>query len=129
MKKLIACLGLAIILISCTQVNADVLELDGTYIGYFHRSGQDTARVSIHFNGNTFIGQSSAAQYPAIGQGSFKQIANIISFKGTVNHNDADKSLLLNGDYNYQYNDDGTIRIWRQTPLCLDEYLLRRPAR
>lgn len=108
--------------VGCTNAGADVVPLDGTYIGYFHRNGKDTARVTLHFENNTFDGSSNKATYPAIGSGSFRQSASTLSF---VPLSGVRSAPVLKGDYNYLYNDDGTIRIWKTGAGSEDEFILK----
>jgi hypothetical protein len=112
--------------VGCGNAGADVVPLNGTYIGYFHRNGKDTARVTLRFENYTFDGSSNKTAYPAIGSGSFRQSASTLSFvppSGTPSA--LDSSLILKGDYNYVHNDDGTIRIWKTGEATEDEFILK----
>lgn len=112
--------------VGCGNAGADVVPLNGTYIGYFHRNGKDTARVTLRFENNTFDGSSNKTAYPAIGSGSFRQSANTLSFlPPSSTPSPLDSSLLLKGDYNYLHNDDGTIRIWKTGEQAEDEFILK----
>ena len=112
--------------VGCGNAGADVVPLQGTYIGYFHRNGKDTARVTLRFENNTFDGTSNKTAYPAIGSGSFRQSASTLSFLPPPGTSAAqDPSLSLKGDYNYLHNDDGTIRIWKNGEEAEDEFILK----
>jgi hypothetical protein len=112
--------------VGCTNGGPDVVPLDGTYIGYFHRVGKDTARVTLHFDNNTYEGSSNKTAYPAIVSGSFRQSANTLSFVPPSGSTPAqDSSLALKGEYNYLYNDDGTVRIWKSGNEAEDEFILK----
>lgn len=112
--------------VGCGNAGYDVVPLNGTYIGYFHRNGKDTARVTLRFENNTFDGSSNKAAYPAIGSGSFRQSENTLSFlPPSDTPSRQDSSLTLKGDYNYLYNDDGTIRIWKTGEQAEDEFILK----
>ena len=114
-------------LYSCDSVAADTPSLEGRYVGYFHRSGSDTAEVLLEFMGYQFKGQSNAAGYPVIGNGSFRQTDASINFSDSTQWaSNSDGSLVLEGDYQYQENIDGTIRIWKETSNTTDEYILKR---
>ena len=127
MKKVLAGWCFLIYLSSCDTVAADTPSLEGRYIGYFHRLGSDTAEVYLQFMGYQFEGASSAAGYPAIGRGSFRQTDAYISFSDSSQWTpDFDRSLVLKGDYQYQQNIDGTIRIWKEDENTTDEFILKR---
>lgn len=112
--------------VGCGNAGADVVPLNGTYIGYFHRNGKDTARVTLRFENNTFDGSSNKTAHLAIGRGSFRQSANTLSFLPPSNPPlPIDSSMTLKGDYNYLYNDDGTIRIWKTGKEAEDEFILK----
>ena len=127
MKKVLVVLGVLVAIYGCDKVKTDAAKLEGTYIGYFHRSGQDTTTVTLHFSGNLYQGQSTSAAYTAIGNGTFDQLAEQINFLDTDKNSSLDATLLLKGEYNYQTNNDGTIRIWRQNDQEMDEFILMRP--
>lgn len=126
MKAFIVAIMLWTGAVGCGNAGSDVVPLNGTYIGYFHRNGKDTARVTLHFENNTFDGSSNKAAYPAIGNGSFRQSASTLSFITPSGATAAeDSSLSLKGDYNYLQNDDGTIRIWKTGEQAEDEFILK----
>ena len=126
-KKMLLLLGVGWCCLSCNKVNSDGSKLEGKYIGYFHRNGQDTARVSFDFSGNVYQGHSSEEAYPVVGTGSFDQNGNTISFNNSIKRAvKVDNSLILKGAYNYQDNYDGSIRIWRQQDETIDEFILRQ---
>lgn len=127
MKNICVVLFVLLAIYGCDKVKADASKLEGTYIGYFHRSGRDTARVTLHFTGNIYQGQSTSATYPVIGNGTFDQLAEQINFLDSDKNIHTDGSLVLKGKYNYQTNNDGTIRIWRQDKEQMDEFILMRP--
>jgi len=129
MKNIILMLGVLLAITSCDTVKTDPNHLEGTYIGYFHCNRQDTARVTLHFSDNAFRSESTAALYSVIGNGTFSQQPQTIQFveaiEGKINGN---KAVVLSGQYNYQANPDGTIRIWREKDDQLDEYILIHAA-
>ena len=100
--------------------------MEGTYIGYAHCSGKDTARVTLYFSDNAYHSECATAFYPTSGRGTFDQEPQTIQFKedGLQQHMDPKNGMVLNGRYNYQVNADGTIRIWREQNDQLDEYIL-----
>jgi hypothetical protein len=110
----------------CSPSSPEITPLNGTYIGYFHRIGKDTARVTLHFLDNTFEGVSNKEAYPAIGSGRFKQSSNTLFFiDPSVRDSSVDTSLALQGEFNYLYNDDGTLRIWKRSSEAEDEFILK----
>ena len=107
-----------------------MVTFNGTYIGYFHRANMDTSQVSIRFIANAFDGQASKLNYPAIGKGSFEQKENTIRFNDTtLKYSNLDSTLILNGIYRYDFNEDGTIRIWKKIGSKTNEFILKRPVR
>lgn len=123
-------LVLAILLLmgagACDNAGDGVVPLSGTYIGYFHRSGKDTARVTLRFEDNMFDGSSNKMAYPIIGSGSFRQSESTLSFIPPSNTSASlDSSMVLNGDYNYLFHDDGTIRIWKTDDEAEEEFILK----
>jgi hypothetical protein len=115
-----------VLLISCGKNGKDIIPLEGTYIGYFHRNGRDTALVRINFTSGNFKGESSKTLFPLICKGSFQQKDNKISFEDLCLTNEKkNETVRLEGEFNYQYNHDGTLRLWRQNISILDEYILR----
>lgn len=126
MKAFLVALMLWTGAVGCTNAGADVAPLNGTYIGYFHRNGKDTARVTLRFENNTFDGSSNKNAYPAIGSGLFRQSESTLSFfPPSGNPSTLDSSLTLKGEYNYLHNDDGTIRIWKTGEQAEDEFILK----
>ena len=89
---------------SCNKSTSNSIILNGTYSGTFQRltkSGGQISNVTITFSGNTWTGQSQYAKYPALCQGTYKEIsADSISFENTCPWTaEFDWSLILNGDY------------------------------
>ncbi len=129
MKTLSWLVIIALVLISCEKADSSSYSLNGRYIGFFSRTGMDTAQVSLLFSGDRFEGESDMTNYPAICTGEFELDNN------SVNFNDAcawtanfDWSLILSGNYNINVS-NGTVRIWKTSGAVTDEFLLRQPAR
>jgi hypothetical protein len=126
-KKVLAGWCFLMYLYSCDSVAADTPSLEGRYVGYFHRSGSDTAEVLLEFMGYQFKGESNATGYPVIGNGYFKQNDESINFDDANQWaSNLEGSLILEGDFQYQQNIDGTIRIWKEENNTTDEYILKR---
>lgn len=102
---------------------------DGSFEGYFTRTGMDTTQVSIKFENNRFEGQSNRDHYPAICHGSYQVNGSQIEFRDscswTANFN---WTLILNGGYEVA-KQDNSIRIWRNNGNVVDEYVLTRLIR
>ena len=126
-KKVCAGLCVLLVLWGCETVEINKPSLEGRYIGYFNRSGGDTADVALEFIDQKFEGESAEARYPAIGKGVFRQTENSIEFIDSSRWAaDFDPSLVLAGQFNFKKNHDGTIRIWKETGKAIDELILRR---
>lgn len=127
MKNWCAGLCALFILWGCETVESNKPSLEGRYIGYFNRSGGDTADIALEFIDQQFEGESAEARYPAIGKGAFKQTENSIEFIDSSSWaSDFDPSLVLAGQFNFKKNIDGTIRIWKENGEAIDELILKR---
>ena len=124
-------LGLVTLLIfvSCEKSESSNYSLSGNYMGFFSRTGMDTANVSIYFDQDRFQGNIDTPNYPAICAGRFELDNNTISFADSCTWPaNFDWSLILSGTYNINVN-DGLVRIWKTNGTVTDEYLLRQPVR
>ena len=134
MKSILSALVLIILLLSCKKsenpaVENESYKLEGRYIGTFHRTGLDTADVSILFNDNHFEGSSDKIKYPAICNGSFNIQGSVINFTDNCSWTaDFDWSLILSGAFNFQVN-NGAVKIWKVNGSVTDEYNLRKAIR
>ena len=126
MKALILAFILFTSAISCDNTGADIVPINGTYIGYYHKSGTDTTRVTLHFSDNQFNGSTNKKTYTTLGVGTFRQTSTTLTFtdNSSVTPNSA-SDPLLEGDFNYTYNDDGTIRIWKKVQGIENEFILK----
>lgn len=135
MRFLVPILALTLLVViliaACKKDNTDIpADFDGMYSGTFHRTGMDTADVTLTFSENTFQGQSSREKYPAICHGSFDAEQGLISFVDSCTWTaDFDWSLILNGAYTLSFRSDESIRIWRTNGTVTDEYILRKRSR
>lgn len=129
MKRAITIL-LSCCLLSCGKNGEDIVFLEGTYIGYFHHNNADTTRVTLRFADDRFEGESTDSPLPLLCSGSVEQDEDMLSFHDSCNrHLSKGHPLSLSGPYNYRFNNDGTLRIWRRSGSALDEYILRMPIR
>ena len=133
MSKILGAFALLItVFLACDKSdnsNDDSQVLDGRYLGTFHRTGNDTADVSILFRDNHFEGSTDKVKYPAICGGSYSIQGTLINFADSCSWTaDFDWSLILSGTFNFQVN-NGTVRIWKTNGAVTDEYLLRRSVR
>jgi hypothetical protein len=129
MKKLLLILSIFLFFIACNK-NKQINSLDGRYNGTFNRTGMDTVAVDITFVGNLYDGYSTRTKYPAICNGSFELNKNTVVFHDScVWTADFDWTLILDGEYKIQFDDERTVRIWRENGSIKDEYLLFRLIR
>ncbi len=134
MKKFIGGFALVVVLlIACDKdesvTTSESFNLEGRYLGTFHRTGMDTAEVTILLRDSHFEGSSDTPKYPAICGGSFNVQGSMINFTDSCSWTaDFDWSLILSGTFNLQIN-DGTVKIWRTNGAITDEYLLRKAVR
>lgn len=128
--KRMATIFLLCCLLSCGKNGDDIVFLEGTYIGYFHHNNKDTTRVTLRFAGDQFEGESTDPPYPALCRGSVEQDEVTLRFRDSCHqHFSPAHALVLDGPYQYRFNNDGTLRIWRRSGSALDEYILRLPIR
>ena len=131
MKSILIGISLLSILIACDKSESptESYQLEGRYLGTFHRTGMDTSDVSILFRDGQFEGASDVNRYPAICNGSFALQGSMINFKDNCSWTaDFDWSLILTGTFNFEVN-DGTVRIWKTNGAVTDEYSLRKAIR
>jgi hypothetical protein len=108
--------------------------LSGRYMGTFYRTGGDTVNVSLLFTENNFSGSSDRLKYPAICNGTFSVNKN--GGTNTIQFDDAcmwtadfDWSLILDGDYELNFNPDKSVTIVRHSFASSDYYTLWRIVR
>jgi hypothetical protein len=116
------------LLFSCGKADANVNSFDGTYVGYHHRNQKDTVQVSLLFQENQYSGFRDKKFCPILGKGTFEQDENSISFEGISQEMNKDEAAgpVLNGEYTYEINADGSVRIWKKEGNVWDEYILRK---
>ena len=102
----------------------------GLYRGTFHRTGMDTANVSLNIQANYFEGSSEAGRfYPAICRGSYTIDRNGIQFQDSCAWQaNFDWTLILNGRFELSKNGN-EVRLKRENGRSTDEYQLTRMAR
>jgi hypothetical protein len=128
MKQSIIWVCVVWLLFSCGRPS-NVNSLEGTYIGYFHHNYKDTVQVSLLFQDNQYSGFRDKKFCPTLGKGVYEQSDNSISFEGTSNEKNNDHSGCpeLKGEYSYEINADGSVRIWKKEGNAVnDEYILRK---
>jgi hypothetical protein len=127
---MITCLAALIVLFACKKSDDDNMPLpDGMYIGTFHRTGMDTASISLTLDGNNFNGQSDLIKYPAICHGSYEIYDNTIRFTDSCSWTaNFDWTLILNGPYSLT-RDNNELRFSRTNGNVSDEFILRRAQR
>ena len=109
-------------------VNDDI-DVSGKFLGTFHRTGGETSNVSILFTGNLFEGESDKMKYPAICRGTFSvdHANDRITFDNTCAWTaDFDWTLILDGEYQFDVNEDQSLSIHRTNGNITDEYKLYR---
>ncbi len=130
--KPLALLMVALLMLAGCEKNDREAGIDlpnGLYVGTFVRTGMDTADITLNLVNGTYQGSSSIDKYPAICAGSFTTEASNIQFQDTCTWTaDFDWSLILNGPYNVNFNEN-ILRIWKTDNNRTDEYLLRRMVR
>ncbi len=90
----------------------------------------DTVAVDITFTGNLFEGYSTRTKYPAICNGSFELNKNtIVFYDSCIWTADFDWIFILTGEFKVHFEDERTVRIWRENSGIKDEYLLMRLIR
>ena len=130
MKRVLTVISIVLFLAVCNKNNNDIRSLDGRYAGTFSRTGMDTVAVDITFIGNLFDGYSTRTKYPAICNGSFELNKNTVVFHDScVWTADFDWTFILDGEYKIHFEDERTVRIWRENGTLKDEYMLMKLIR
>lgn len=118
---------MAVLVLSCDKTGSRIRYLEGTYIGYYHRGISDTETVTLRFNGNNFVSEEKDTGAPGQCNGSFEQKEDVITFFDSCSRMLAFKpSIVLNGRFRYDYDAEGTLRIWKGSDDLRDEYILRK---
>lgn len=94
----------------------------GEYSGTFTR-GDRSETLNLYFDGDKYVGNSSAFRFPAICMGVFTHDDKTIDFSdGCVWTADFDWTLILNGSWEYTY-ENGILRLVNEMG---DLYILQR---
>lgn len=129
---MITCLIALTLLFACKKNeddNKDTILPEGMYIGTFHRTGMDTAAITLTLDGNKFNGQSDMKLYPAICHGSYEYYDNTINFTDSCSWTaNFDWTLILNGSYSVTRNNN-ELRFSRTNGTITDDYVLRKAPR
>jgi hypothetical protein len=132
MKRMITCLIALTVLFACRKSDDDDKNMtlpEGMYIGTFHRTGMDTASISLTLDGNNYNGQSDIDKYPAICHGSYEFYDNTIRFTDSCSWTaNFDWTLILNGPYSLT-RDNNEFRFSRTNLNVTDEFILRKVQR
>lgn len=132
MKRMITCIIALTVLFACKKSDNDksTTLAEGMYIGTFHRTGMDTAMVSLTFDGNNYSGQTDINKYPGICHGSYELYNNAIIFTDSCSWTaDFDWTLILNGPYTLSPGNNNELRFSRTNGNISDEYILRKAQR
>lgn len=139
MKKLLIIIPVILFTIACNKSKENNTEtengsLSGRYIGIFYRTGGDTANVALMFEANRFSGSSDKTKYPAICNGTFSLDKNGGGFTFHVDNDcvwtaDFDWSLILDGDYELNFNTYKSVTIVRHSFASSDFYTLWKVVR
>ena len=131
MKKIIFILAL-ISLLGCEKVEQSNRQFEnGTYIGTFQRSNNNTANITIIIDSNNWSGISNLEKYPALCNGTYSIIGDSILFTNDcVWTTEFDWSLILKGKYEFK-EDGNTIEISKKyysegDVTDIDKYIITR---
>ena len=119
---------LAIAFVSCKKEYDQ--QLQGHYTGIFGRSAPNIrtmpSKVSLTLDEKSFTGSSEFPKYPAICSGSWKADNKKIKFaNGCFWTAEFDHTLILNGEYNYEWKGD-TLYISIKNGETTDVYKLQK---
>lgn len=132
MKRCLIWVSVLWLIFSCGKAEGNVNSFEGTYVGYYNRNKTDTVQVSFLFKENQYSGFRDKKFCPLLGKGTFEQSENSISFEGSAEESSNDTSYdhkgcpVLNGEYTYEINADGSVRIWKKEGNGWGEYILRK---
>jgi len=124
-------LMIAYIIPSCKKTSNYLPIQDGTYTGTFQRlstAGGKISKVTIHFSGNNWTGESEIAKYPALCYGSFKlNGSDSIHFGSDCAWTaEFDWSLILSQDYKIKISGNNLEISRNYAGLYQDLYKLTR---
>ncbi len=127
---ILACL-LLLTALACKKSNQPRNTIIGNYEGTFKRYNTDfnsTAQVVLNFQTIGWNGTSDTLKYPAIGNGSSRLIDNevIEFFNKQAWTADFDWTLILNGSYLLQRNDDSLVFTKSYGNGTVDVYKLKK---
>jgi hypothetical protein len=131
MKRMLTLFAALTLFFSCSKNDDDknMTLPEGMYIGTFHRTGMDTAIVSLTFEGNRYSGQSDQTKYPSICHGSYEVYDKNIHFTDSCTWiANFDWTLILNGTYSIT-RDNNELRFSRTNGNITDDYILRKTPR
>ncbi|MCH7413110.1 hypothetical protein MM213_06425 [Belliella sp. R4-6] len=129
--KLLVIAGMVFLIASCGIVDGfGEKSLSGYYEGTFERfvdgNSEGIAEVSLNFEGFNYNGLSEEPRYPVICSGNYSIKRKTISFSNTCNFTaDFDWTLILNGDWRIEENDDNLI-LSRSEGQVVDWYRLKK---
>ncbi|MCX2745470.1 hypothetical protein OO013_16440 [Mangrovivirga sp. M17] len=119
--KFFILIGLFITLYGCNDDETQ-LKIEGEYTGTFERNG-NTSGVELSLQNGTFSGQSETVKFPAICSGTYMVTNSAITFTNECPWTaEFDWSLILNGEWDYEY-DNGTLIMTNSTG---DKYILEK---
>lgn len=113
---------LALLFSGCMPDSSPAESWDGTYIGYFHRNRQDTIPVTLTFDGRYFAAEPRTQSGHAQFSGVFRQSSSSLIFFDP----NADSTAVIQGTFQYQQSQDGSLRIWQEDNQNLTELILRQ---
>lgn len=121
--KILIFATLLLLFVGCSRNQAEVTipqNTSGNYVGIFERNGT-SSNVQLNLNNGTFNGQSTTQKFPALCNGTYLIVGNVITFDSKCAWTaDFDWTLILNGDWNYIMNG----KILTLTKLNGDKYIL-----
>ena len=116
---------------SCKKTGDRLPIQDGTYTGTFQRlstAGGKISKVTIHFSGNSWTGESEFAKYPALCYGTYKfNGSDSIHFGSDCAWTaEFDWSLILSQDYKIKVSGNNLEISRNYNGLFKDLYKLTR---
>ncbi|MEP5602974.1 MAG: hypothetical protein ABJL44_18325 [Algibacter sp.] len=108
--KILILIGIIFISFACNSDDQNSqTEINGEYIGFFVRGGNNS-NVELTFNNGNWTGESEIVKFPALCNGTYSNSGNVITFENACPWTaEFDWTLILGGEWDYSLNGNSLI--------------------
>ncbi len=109
-SKVLLIIGLIFVILSCNKDDENSqTEINGEYVGFFERGGNNSS-VKLTFNNGSWSGESEIVKFPALCNGTYSKSGNVITFENACTWTaEFDWTLILGGDWNYSLKGNSLV--------------------